>query len=354
MNVRMESASQIFNEESHSSTFPLSFPDLFSVSLILGCVAAAFHVLHIVSILVPPGSLRRFPWLTKRLSASAMFSSMHSKQAASYKMSQMARNALEIVRVNEEERITLNTHFAQALGEFAKSGKKYRSVGGFRWSLRRIWSSEAFYKDGIWLSTRLIASNIAQWIVSLYVLLSGLNLTSEVATNWSSDESKQYFYSTTEYFLNASVDESLVANATNQATGVFGQFLASQTDPSALGCPPGNATALVNEYCKKIAGLYQCDPASNVSLLCPIIENPDMDAAEQLALLNSAGFDTGPIESLARSSLQQATDQSVESLYPSESYMVVVPLYIATCELIRRFESVWFEMGQLVFCRTNL
>lgn len=49
--------------------------------------------------------------------------------------------------------MALTTHFAQALGEYERSGKTYRKVGGFKWCWKRIISREAFAKDGIWIGS---------------------------------------------------------------------------------------------------------------------------------------------------------------------------------------------------------
>ena len=286
---------------------------------------------------------------------------MHLKRAAAHKVAQMARNALDIVSVTERDRTSLNTYYAQALGEYDRSGKKYESgSGALLWCVRRMWSGQLFREEGIWFSSRIIASNVAQWIVTIYLLSSGIKLTRYVNERWDEEDfGEQYLREWVQYFMNTTFGSELVMNSTGAATDVFADFLSSQLaqqDQSAFTCPQDiPATEMAEEWCTStmqatpsasttdVAAVrwedIDCSPAAAATdfggfreSLCPLLadDSNSLGLAQKLALLNASGYDVNAMVNVTRTTALQAADRAVEVFYPSDKYMVVVPMTIAT------------------------
>jgi hypothetical protein len=302
------------------------------MAMVLGVITAAFHFFHVLTELIPRGCLKDVSWVKDIVSRKSMFGEMHTKQAGSFKLSQMMSNALHVVRINDESTTALNTHFAQALGEFAKSGRQYRSVGGFRWTWKHLWNKSAYRKDGIWLSTRMISSNIAQWIVTMYVLFRGIKLTKDVTANYADDRTKKAFLDWAGSTISTSSEDALVNATTGQTTILFGTFLASQSNTTSLNCPSASASELVSQYCTNVGGQYVCNPP-NWSPACALLLNTSgLTTLQTKALLDASGFDPGLIANTTRAAIHKASEQAVNSIYPAQQYMVTAPFAIATGE----------------------
>jgi hypothetical protein len=190
---------------------------------------------------------------------------------------------------------------------------------------------EAFAKDGLWLSTRLIASNIAQYIVSLYTLLLGLELTRTVSKNYDSVSSKQYLRKTLNSTLDRAVDEGLVTRLSSNVSSLVGDFLSTTTMSEDKNCS-STPESIFEMFCQSVPATdtFQCDESADVNYICPLIGARDLNGFQKMALLDAAGFDADSLAATAQSYIQQAVDATVDSLYPSEKYMVVVPLAIGT------------------------
>jgi hypothetical protein len=317
-------------EEKDEDNGKLENSFLYLASLILGTITASYHLSHAAYILVGRGDLQALPWLRNRFITSSTFGEMHSKQACAHKLSEMAENALEIVGINSPDQIALNTHFGQALGEFAVSGRAFRTIGGIRWCWGYMLSMEAFKKDGIWISARLIASNIAQYIVTVYVLILGSGWTAWASRNYGQDSSKEYFYSFVNNFMYVRAGEAFSTDVSSNATTLFRDFLVQTVDISSIGCSSDTAKTSFENFCTAADGYYDCSASSSKEFLCPLLNDPTLQPDQQLALLNASGFDADLFTKVTQQAIQQASEYSVDSLYPSEKYMVVWPLALGT------------------------
>ena len=82
-------------------------------------------------------------------------------------------------------------------------------------------------------------------------------------------------------------------------------------------------------------GFYNCSGVqSSQDSLCVLIQYPEL--AEQnpdafFQLMEVSGFNTSALQEMVQAQLQGSINESVESLYPEEEYMVVVPLCIGLC-----------------------
>lgn len=63
--------------------------------------------------------------------------------------------------------------FGQALLSYQLSEGMTEPSGGLWWAWKRYWSGAITYEDGIWIHSRLVASNIAQWFICFAILIGG-------------------------------------------------------------------------------------------------------------------------------------------------------------------------------------
>jgi hypothetical protein len=81
-------------------------------------------------------------------------------------------------------------HFGQALQNFSQD-RGHDVVGGCRWTWKKLFNEEPFTQEVIWLSTRLISSNVAQFIVTVFVLIiSGINLSIQASEAYDKEQAK--------------------------------------------------------------------------------------------------------------------------------------------------------------------
>lgn len=230
-------------------------------SLFLGIATASLHLGHAASICFSPATMQKMKaCLPKvyKLFSGTVFAEMNVKQAGALKLANLIKNALAIVKMKDIENV-VNTHYGQALANYATSGKKFVECGGLRWSMSRILGSDiTFEREGIWLPARMLAGNIAQIFVVFWVLLGGIRLTDRVITDFDNEVAKETF-----------------RNLTSRA------FDIEATDQLAE------------------------EMAANIN------------ASTQEALLAGSGFDQESFSGLLRDTVYTVSENNVDSLYPS-------------------------------------
>lgn len=307
-----------------------------NISLVLGLMTAAYQLSHVFVMLVPARYIDKIPKLEKLLSSSSIFAEMELKKSAASKIVSMTENALEMLEIDElEDRNLFKTRYGQALQTYAKRGRKYVSAGGFIWTWKRLLGEKAFATSGIWIPVRFIASNLAQYLVSLYTLIYGIQLTKTVAENFEKETAQSYFERVVEKSVDTATDEDLVALAVENVTDVIRSFLSSNESQVPIDCDgvSGSATEIIEQYCCQESMNetgYNCEAASGVNYICPFIQTDGLDYQQQLALLQASGLNSETLEDSLRSVLGEATSSAVDSLFPSERHMVVIPAAIAT------------------------
>ncbi|CAB9521768.1 unknown protein [Seminavis robusta] len=327
---------------------------LYIAAIALGATGALLHLSHVITILVSPQRLQSCCPSLYRIIQGTVVSEQKSKQAAAVKVAKLVSNALEIVAAKDPQESVLRTHYGQALTNYARNGKKHVDAGGFVWAWQRMMriSGATFAKDGIWINSRILAGNIGQYVVVVYTLLGGITLTEQVIANFDDEWAKQQFRSFAERtFTLADQDEVTTALVSNVSTLVSG-FLAQGSTADTLlsdGCSGmRNDTAAVEDildmYCNNNnnrlvdgalnlsgssgAQLY-CDPDAPVNYLCPLLDASvagTLNVTSQQALLGGSGFDADLLEQVVRDAVYQSADDSVDSLYPAEKYMLMVPM----------------------------
>jgi hypothetical protein len=159
-----------------------------TVTLILGCLSAALTLWQSISLWVPRTS-RLWTWLKCILVPEAFWTERHRKHAAYFKIEKMVKNALGVHSVKKQESV-LPTHFGQALLNFSEMTPEYESVGGLRWTAKSIWNQTLFTHEGVLLSGRLISTNIIQFVATIFILMSGISITTKAATTFDTYAAK--------------------------------------------------------------------------------------------------------------------------------------------------------------------
>ena len=317
------------------------------VTLILSTIASCMQLLHLAILLVPKEYTERHPQLKRLFATQSMVHAAKIKKATAYKLDQMVRNAVEMACQKDKDSV-LETHFGQGLMNYTKS-RKMEYVGGIRWTWQRIKTGELFWQDGIWLSSRLVYSNIAQVVVTIFVLIAGITLTQYVSDEFNPEVASSRASAFAGALFDSTVDPQSISGLVANVSAYFSAFLAEEAmtkDFIEEQCNDRiSATQTVlelgNEVCTFVGGLYECeDLASPADYLCALANNATnlvsgstMTAQAELlnlGLLNASGLDVDALLGTARTSLQTATETSVENMYPSEPYMVVAPFAVGT------------------------
>jgi hypothetical protein len=237
----------------------------------------------------------------------------------------------------------LVTHFGQALQTFSQE-KKHKPAGGFVWTWKKAFNNELFRQEGIWLSARLLSSNVAQFIVSVFVLVAGFRVTGRVSAAYDKEEAKAAAGEYIALLFDLKTESGLASNLVANISSHFTAFLVSTGQNGTTVDGECNGTiehsdlsSLAESACGLVGELYQCDGISGVDYFCALSESTgnftgqtQADSLLNLGLLNASGLDVDSMLAASRSALQIAAEASVESLYPAEKYMVEIPFVIGS------------------------
>jgi hypothetical protein len=185
--------------------------------------------------------------------------------------------------------------------------------------------NSVFEKHGIWFSDRLISGNIAQYIVCIYVLIAGIQFTISALENFTEENTKQAFSNYTSFVFNTSNDDGILDYLMANFTGSMGTYLNNEignncSDPGIM-----NLDA-VQSLCQSSTSNHSCDPNATTDRICSFAyaatdNQSRYQLSEQLALLAASGFDVDGMEGAVQIALEEAAENSVDSLYPSSEYM---------------------------------
>ena len=202
------------------------------------------------------------------------------------------------------------------------------------WTLRGSWSKVLYRDEGIWYSARILASNICQYILTLFLIVGGFALSKYVADNYDPDGIKEIVSES----INFLFDNNLATGAaSNDVTSLVADWAATN-DGLESSCSTVGAD-FINQNCQTINGVFTCQqPNNGDNLLCGLVGGDSLTPEEQSALLDGAGFSSDALKLASRQSLQDAASEAVSSLYPKEQYMITVPLIVGV--LIAFFVSL--------------
>lgn len=305
---------------------------LSTVSVVLGFVATAFHLFHILGMVLPKRWVANKPRVQALFAAGVVRAESTIKQSAAHKISGMVDNALDLAQSKDRDAV-LETHFGQGLLAFEKLGKVFVPAGGFTWTWRRIYDGSLFKEEGIWLTARLIASNAAQFIVSVFVLIAGIQLTMRIEENYDIDAARRQAGGYVDLLFNNSVAENITAGMVADFSIIMTDFLSGSGLEET--CATGNVTDFSETACEYVGAYLVCDSNTTNDPLCTLLDyapqaNSYLEGINALGLLNASGFDATSLVNTTQTYLKSAAQASVDSLYPSQKYMVKVPAVLAT------------------------
>jgi len=331
------------DEGEHEPYFQLEdrfyFVYMVALSKVLACVTAYFHLCNFVAIAYPDNFMEKSAW-GRRLGFAPLTRELCVKSAGAHKSNQLVSNAMALMD-SEVSSSVVKTYFGHGLSAFALNGESKSREGGFFWLWGRIRDRSVFDKEGIWYSTRLLASNFTQLSICFFILFLGADLIRSATVNFGAEK----FALQADWLMSDIVDMGFAMtdtkNATTQLTNVFGSSIPTITSgqssllaqcdelKSVKGSP-----LLDNSCSKDSQGGYECSGSLNPEeALCILAETPELsDQQPDLAyqLIESAGFNATGMQSAVEAQLEAAIYKAVESMYPEELWMITVPLQVGT------------------------
>jgi hypothetical protein len=216
------------------------------------------------------------------------------------------------------------------------NGVSKEKTGGFLWMWRSVLDRSIFQKEGIWYSTRLVASNFTQLAVCIFILLLGISTIQDVKGNYGIEKATTQVSNVIEEVIETSISDFQAITVTTELTNVFTSYLVTLENSGFFDCTntTDGAAYVINELCQEdLSGSFNCSSlATAKDSLCLLIENPDLiqtypETAFQL--LETSQFNTTYMYYLVRSKLEGVVNDALASLYPEKANMLMVPLCIA-------------------------
>jgi hypothetical protein len=156
-----------------------NFKFIYAAALTMGIILLALQFIHLLRLLYPDPKLK---WVDSILTPSMTKAEVQIKHAAAFKMKKLLQNALalhegdNLINAGMKSSSAFTSRpgaFGQALLSYQLSEGMTEPGGGLWWAWKRYWSGAITYEDGIWIHSRLVASNIAQWFICFAILLGG-------------------------------------------------------------------------------------------------------------------------------------------------------------------------------------
>ena len=311
---------------------------LISMGSISGIIVVICHLNQIIG-----WTLKRIPILKRNaflnylLTPGGDIAEARLKVSASHKVHRMLENALDIVKNCKRKDSVMDSYFGQALLEFSKQGKRFEPTGGIIWTWRRCLNCEIFEKEGIWFTTRLLANNFTQLVISGFFIFLGMKLIREAEQNWSKEDFQSNAILGVNVFVNNFTDqlingaqssETFVNEGAANFSSVVSDILVQQylgTDYNCSLVPSAIMTATDN-------GTLSCNEHGGVACISNLFENYCGDfntsmisekemAQYKMAALNDYGHSTDIFKNITKQLLLKGTETSIQSFYPNELRM---------------------------------
>jgi hypothetical protein len=261
------------------------------------------------------------------MTPSTVRTEMSVSQAGARKLDRLIEGALRM-HSKKDASLAIDSHAGQALMNYSNDGDRARErVGGIRWAWKKIWNRELFELEGLWLSGRLISINVSQFLLAFFLLSVGLAATAVISREYKPPETGvEALFEVVFDLKPGQLQLDKVMRRIAQATT---DFVVEDIPNASLNCNEAqdmsNCTLEDVEACAELAG----------SWLCAVVEYTQFkgDAATwqlQEELLRLSGYPVDLIFSTSVDAFEEAAKQSVSTLYPTETYMIFVPLLCAT------------------------
>lgn len=306
------------------------------VGLILGCIVMLLHCFHCFTYCKKGESDLKETFIRHSNQAE-----VNLKSSMAFKTNRIVNNAIDIHHSTDNQHI-VKTCFGHALHVYSKHNKTEK-VGGLLWAWKEIYSGRIFSEEGIWYSVRLIAANVSQYVVILYIILMGILLSNHIKENFDSESTKKTMRDAVDKVIFTETNYKKVEELTLQVGDYVSEFVKSMNQTGSLNVDCSQYKDVGKEVfdllCDKEDLLdfntsLTCGDASDSILqaqaFCGYLQIGDLDLTDQLVLLNAAGLSFHDVYQVIYEGTQDVIDQSVNSLYPEEEYMLTIPFVIGT------------------------
>ncbi|KAL7521007.1 hypothetical protein ACHAWX_005701 [Stephanocyclus meneghinianus] len=158
---------------------------LVSAQFSVGVMLLLFCLQNILDRSIPVKFLEKNRGLQQVLASGSLFMERNMKQAATFKVNRMIRNALAIHDAAAQEKAALGkeSSYGRALLTYSKIADATEEIGGYWWMWNGLRTGQLFEEEGIWLSNRVMQGNLGQLFLCL-VLIPIIIMMSEAVNDF--------------------------------------------------------------------------------------------------------------------------------------------------------------------------
>ena len=143
-------------------------------ALVLGLLLLCFQIKTLFIILVPEDWYENIHVLDGFTVSGMAKAESRTKKAAAWKIKKMVQNAFQLhdcdaSTKNSSKRVVES--YGRAMLAYDATLHDREKVGGIRWTFLKMWDGSIFTEEGIWVHSRLIASNFSQYFVALFYII---------------------------------------------------------------------------------------------------------------------------------------------------------------------------------------
>lgn len=123
-----------------------------------GALLLLFALQNLLARIIPAHYIENNLVLQKVFWSGTIAMERNMKQAASFKMNQLVKNARNVHSKAEFETGVgpQSNSYGCALLSFTKMENETEETGGFIWTWKRMWNGRLYREDGIWLNNRMV------------------------------------------------------------------------------------------------------------------------------------------------------------------------------------------------------
>ena len=179
-------------------------------------------------------------------------------------------------------------------------------------------------------SARLLAANLSQYIVVVYMLLVFLIFRVDVRDQFNKESTKAAVRNYTEYVIQQSVSDEQALAISAQIGSLMGDYLGDliDTNMATVNCTdvPLSRSDVFTNTCPEF---LSCDRNQTSTSFCALVSLDSLEGYDQLTLLQGSGLKTDVLIQYVTDGMKGAIEKSIDSLYPQKESMVMFPITIA-------------------------
>lgn len=153
------------------------------ILILSGALLSVIQIQHLLVLLIPEGTMSRKAQLSALIHEGSVQAEFRIKQASVSKVNRMVRNAYDLHRHNEQsserqkiqESLTASNKMKSsqdvALLNYTEISEETEEYGGFIWGWKTFLTGDLQAEEGVWLHSRLIAANAAQFLLCFVLIV---------------------------------------------------------------------------------------------------------------------------------------------------------------------------------------